>query len=1302
MSLQGKKIQEDMMIDSLIQDRYHIKSELGRGGMGTVYRAEDTLLERPVAIKFVSAAGLGTEGRARLLQEARAAAKLSHPNIVAVYDVGQAELAGEGPKTSFIVMELIEGQTLREYQPPDLDRTIDIAMAICEALAAAHNQGIIHRDLKPENVAVTANDSVKLMDFGLARISGKSRLTQQGTFMGTASYMAPEIILGQEASARSDLYALGVMLYEMSAARPPFEAGNLTAVISQHLHAPVVPPSAYNEQIPAALDQLIIQLLKKGPEERPESAEAVRISLKNLAESAPNLPTPASKTQLNRLVRGRMVGREEELAEALALWEKSTAGDGQLLLISGDPGIGKTRLVKELNAYAEISGGQTLLGLCFAQERRPYGPIAQMVQSSLEDGFNLDLPQAVMADLLTLAPELRLRYPDFPPNERLDPEEEQQRLFESIITWFGALTAAGQLLLVVDDVHWADSGSLAFLRYLARRLTQRRAMVVATYREVELDAALPFQEMLRDINRERLATRIKLSRLEKEQTRDLLATLFAEEISPEFLDGIYRETEGNPFFVEEVCKTLVDSGKLYFEDGRWHRPEDIHDLEIPQGIRLTIQTRLSKLSAEKQNILQLAALLGREFEYELLTAVSKSDEESLIDVLEEAERAQLIEEVRLSTPGALPSFTFTHALIQSTLLSNLSTLRRQRYQRQVALALEETFPERREELAPLLGRYFAEAGDGDKGVKYLLIAGDAAREVFAYNEAIEAYENAILILKDQEDHERAARTFMKLGLTYHTIFAFDAAQKAYDQGFVQWQQAGETEAYEGISKASAQHPFRASIGVTPRILDPALDSNAFHFWFINQLFSGLLQLTAEDELLPDVAQSWEVLDGGRTYVFHLRDDVSWSDGNPVTAADFEYSWKRVLHPDNDQSLGEVLFDIKGARAFRQRQMEDPDQLGIQAVDAHTLIVQLEEPSSYFLQIMATAVTKPVPKHMVEKQGLAWSEPEKIITNGPFTLKSLILDQSLILERYQDYHGRFKGNLSQAALEVIRGRAGLEMYDGDELDILYPYDHGDIKEVRRFIQHHPDDYISTPDPGTSYLAFNVTKPPFDDRRVRQALVLATDRQALANRLMQGLDFPAGGGLVPPAVPGHFPGIALPYDPALAGEKLAEAGYPGGQGLPPVEVMFSSFGDRPLLAEHLATQWKTNLGLQVEFSGLDWFEFSSRLEHDPPNLGIYGWSADYLDPDSFLRYPDWLRKGNWRNERYEALVEEARHITDQGQRMALYRQAEQILVEEVPIVPIGYNRAHILVKPWLPSLPVSLINGIILKDIVIEPH
>jgi ABC-type oligopeptide transport system substrate-binding subunit/predicted Ser/Thr protein kinase len=1291
------------MIGTLIQDRYRVDSELGRGGMGIVYRAEDTLLERPVAIKIVSAAGLGTEGRSRLLQEARAAARLNHPNIVAVYDVGEASLPGltslpgQVGETSFIIMELIDGQTLREHPYSDLDRIISIARDICKALEIAHEQGIIHRDLKPENVAVTVTDTVKLMDFGLARIAGKTRLTQQGAMLGTLSYMAPEIILGLDAGPCSDLYALGVMLYEMTASRPPFEGADLTAVISQHLHAPVVPPSAYNNQIPPALDHLIVQLLNKRPEDRPDSAEDVVAILDSMVAAAPSLQAPVP--ELERLVRGRMIGREEEFGRAISLWQKTAAGQGQFLLISGEPGIGKTRMVRELSTFAEISGGKTLTGLCYSEDRTPYGPIAQMVEASLENGYHLELPQPVMADLLTLAPELRLNYPDVPLNERLDPEAEQQRLFESIITWFTALAKDGELLLVVDDVHWADSGSLALLRRLARRIGRHRALVIGTYREVELDEALPFQEMLSDLNRERLATRIKLSRLSKEQTGDLLATLFAEEITPEFLDGIFQETEGNPFFIEEVCKALVDSGELYFEGERWNRPV-MEEIEIPQGIRVTIQSRLGKLSKKELSTLQIAALLGRDFEYEMLAAASKLDEDDLIDGLERAEEAQLIEEVRRPGVGAGMVFSFTHALIHSTLLSSLRSLRRQRLQRQVALALEEAFPDKHDELALLLGRYFAEAGDGEKAVRYLLQAGKRAWQVYAYDEAIDAYEQALLFLREESDHQLTARTLMKLGQAYHSTFAFDSSREAYEEGFIEWRRATEFESANARLLPDEPHPLRTVSSTPPVTLDTSLLTDTWSAFLVEHLFSGLLHLTGEDELVPDVAHSWEVLDGGTRYLFHLRDDAIWSDGEPVTAGDFEYSWKRTLNPDLDRNLANLLYDIEGARAYHLGDTEDADSVGVRALGSHTLEVVLEGPRSYFLLILGQSVTRPIPKWVVERHGLQWTDPEKIVTNGPFTIQEWSSESSVILERNPNHHGHFTGNLTEFHIKISPRMSFSDLYESDQIDVLnfgaLPPD-----QINRLIQLHPDEYISIPAASTLYMAFDVRRPPFDDHLVRQAMIMALDYKSIVGRAAKGTNIPGGGGLTPPGIPGHVSDVGLTYDPRMARQKLGEAGYPAGEGFPSVTAVSSQRRDRNYF-DFFVDEWKRVLGIDIAYETLSFNDYLDRLATELPHMWMAGWAADYPDPDCFLRVANWYELGGWRNQEYEALIQDVLGMTHQAQRLAMYRQAERIITQEVPVVALSYGRAHWLTKPWVSAFPVSVINGPILSEIVVEDH
>ncbi len=563
-------------IGTFLNDRYRLEAEIGRGGMGVVYRAHDTLLDRHVAVKVLSEAVLDSGGRARLLQEARAAAQLNHPNIVSVYDAGEA---GDSP---YVVMELVEGGSLHSHRPHDQDKIVAIARQISAALDHAHNSGIIHRDLKPENVLLTRDGAAKLSDLGLARTMA-SRLTDAGMIVGTVFYLAPEQALGKEIDGRADLYALGVLLYELTTGQLPFVGSDPVAVISQHLHAPVVPPRARNAEIPPVLDALITRLLSKDPEARPASAAEV-LDILNGPDILDKEAMPAQELSvLERIERGRMVGRERELQQARELWTRALSGQGQLLLVSGESGIGKTRLVQSLATQVQISGGRVLQGTCYAEGDTPYASFAQMLSGVLGEGGEESpgLPDKVVAGLRSLAPILRLDYPE--PASDLSAEDsqtERHRLFQEMVVLFTALARQAPLLLVVEDIHWADSGTLSLFRHLARHLRHQRVLLVATYRDVELDEARPLHEVLLELNRERLATRLKLLRLNREQTGELLGVLFAEEITLEFLDGIYTETEGNPFFIEEVCKALVESGRLYYEEGRWHRPS-MDELGIP-------------------------------------------------------------------------------------------------------------------------------------------------------------------------------------------------------------------------------------------------------------------------------------------------------------------------------------------------------------------------------------------------------------------------------------------------------------------------------------------------------------------------------------------------------------------------------------------------------------------------------------------------------------------------------------------------------------------------------------------------
>lgn len=1293
-----------------LNNRYRLGAEIGRGGTAVVYRAHDVLLDRDVAVKVFAASSLDPAGRARLLYEAQAAAKLSHPNIIAVYDAGEAD------GRSFIVMERVDGKSLYEDSPTSLDEILSIAQQICGALAHAHTRGIVHRDLKPENVVGTVDGQAKLADFGLARPVA-SRITSVGLIAGTVFYLAPELALGQAFDGRADLYALGVMLYEWMTSHLPFTADDPMAVISQHLHAPVVPPRAWKPELPPALDSLIVQLLNKDPAERPASANEVleRLEAPDLLDQ-PIVHTD-QLTRLKRIGRSRLVGRTRELGEARALWDLALAGQGQVLLVSGEAGVGKTRLARELTTQVQVLGGRVLVGACYAEGGSPYAPFAQILSRALEassDGGLVSqteestaglrhpassqrtevVPEFVLAGLLTLVPALRLNYPDLKPEPPLDdPRAEQYRLFGNLSIFFAALSDRTPLLLVLEDLHWADSGSLALLRHLARHAQGRRLMILATHREVGPDQAAAFQETMLDLGRERLAGRLRLGRLNREHTEEMLAALLAEEITPEFLDGIYGETEGNPFYVEEVCKALVESGKLYYQNGRWDRPS-IKALGIPQSVQVAIQSRVRVLPTDTQDVLRLAAVLGRQFDFDTLAQAcgeaptSYQGEGDLIEALEISEQAQLIEEIGGEDGG---TFSFVHALIPATLAESTRTLQRRRLHGWAANAIETQRPDDLEALA----HHYSQAGEAEKAADYLLQAGDRARRLYALQEAAEYYRQALVLLKKAGDLERAARTQMKLGLTYHNAFDFKAAREAYQEGFDFWQRVAHAESVD----LPAPHALRVT-AIEPATLSPGKGMELPSAVIIDQLFSGLVEVSPEMGVVPDVAHSWQVLDGGRKYVFHLRNDVFWSDGIQVTAHDFEYACRRTLDPARHWKAASLLFDIQGARAYHHGELADPEQVGVHALDELTLAVALEGPSSYFPFILAFSPMFAVPRHVVQLLGEGWADGDSIVTNGPFRLVAWERGESIVLERNPTYHGHFTGNLQRVECSFVSGEPGrlLQMYGEDRLDICADLPPALMSRARH---QFAGEYISGPRLSIDLIGFDVSRPPFDDRRVRQAFALATDRETLADVTLRGYAFPATGGLVPPGMAGHSPGIGLPHDPEAARQLLAEAGYPGGHGFPDLACIARDDPGHGHMCEYLQAQWRENLGVEMSWEEIEWARFPGRMDESVPHMWMVGYWADYPDPDDYLRIMWWLPSG-WLHPVYDQLVEDARRAVDQVERMKLYAQADRILIEEVSILPLTYARFHVLVKPWVRKYLTPPLRWWFWRDVVLEPH
>ena len=767
-------------LGTILRDRYRLDSELGRGGMGTVYRATDLELQREVAVKILSAASHTSDGRERLIREARAAAALNHPHIVTIHDVGEA--AG----LPFLVMELVAGPRLSQARPTELSRVVEIAVQICAALEHAHAASIVHRDLKPDNVLLSGTSqasNVKLADLGLALPAHGTRISRAGVIVGTAAYMAPEQALGQPVDGRSDLYALGVLLYELTTGRVPFTGDDPLTVVSQHVHAPVVPPRVLRPDLPRALEAIIVRLLAKDPAQRFSTAAETRAALMDsLTDRDDGLAsTDAASTVaiLDALSRGRLVGRTTELSEARELWHRAREGRGHAMLLSGEPGAGKTRLAREITIQAAVDGALVLTGGCYEYEATtPYLPFVEAFRRWVREELNDDKLRDLLGDaapqIAKLAPEIETRLGPFPDHPPLAPHEERLLFFDAVAQVFSNIARRQSLLFYADDLHWADRGTLWLLGHLLRHLRDERVLIVGAYRETELDRAHPLAKSLVDWNRERLITRIVLRRFNTNETGDQLSALLGENVSGEFAIAVHRETEGNPFFVEEVLKALIERGSVRRESGRWTRC-DTDEMLIPQSVKEAIGHRLDRVSQECNELLRLGAILGKVFTFEELTAATQQSEDALLDALDEATGAQLI------AATSDDSFTFTHDKIREVLYEEINPIRRRRLHRQVAERLE-GHSEACHCAVEKLAHHYIQAGDHERGLHYAKQAAAEAQRVFAFDEAIAAYGRARdcaealgLVAEQLEQEEAIGEVYMLHGETILAGEHFESA-----------------------------------------------------------------------------------------------------------------------------------------------------------------------------------------------------------------------------------------------------------------------------------------------------------------------------------------------------------------------------------------------------------------------------------------------------------------------------------------------------------------------------------------------
>lgn len=483
--------------------------------------------------------------------------------------------------------------------------------------------------------------------------------------------------------------------------------------------------------------------------------------------------------------------------------------------------------------------------------------------------------------------------------------------------------------------------------------------------------------------------------------------------------------------------------------------------------------------------------------------------------------------------------------------------------------------------------------------------------------------------------------------------------------------------------------LRVNLGTEPPGLDWHTATDSTSFDVVSNVMVGLTQYTNSLTCAPSCAKSWEVLDNGKRYLFHLRDDIKWTDGKPVTAYDFEYAWRRLLNPATAAQYAFFLYDIVNAKELNTGKLKDPSLLGIKALDPLTFEVRLRKPAAYFIYLTSFCVSFPMRKDVVEKHGDRWTEPANFVTNGPFTLKRWQHEYKMELAANEAFFdGPPKVKLIKMFM-VPEASTAFALYENDELDFIDNRSFA-TPDVERY--RHSPEYKNFPLLRANYLAFNVSKKPFTDARVRKAVAMAIDRSVFPRILRRG-ERPATS-WIPPALPGYSPDSGTSFDPAGARKLLAEAGYPGGKGLPKAELLYPNRDDVRLTVEATQDELKRNLGIDIQLVNQEWKVYLATVRKDAPPMFRNSWGADYPDPETFMNL--FMKDcGNndtkWSDPRYDALIEAAQGEQNASRRADLYRQADVMLCKEaVPIVPTFLATQNMMIKPWVKGIATNPLD------------
>ncbi|MBI5543275.1 MAG: protein kinase [Deltaproteobacteria bacterium] len=698
------------MSQILLANRYRVIEELGRGGMGVVFRVVDTLNRNQVlALKTIRSERSFDEAlRLRFKAEFHTMARLRHPNTVLVTDFAQLD-----ERTHYFTMEYVEGESLDGLMARGRLKIEEVArytVQLLQALQFIHARLFVHRDIKPANLRITSDGVLKLMDFGLIQQLG---LRASGKIEGTLGYMPPEVFLGGVLNATSDLYSVGCVLFEMLAGRLPFVGS--AADLRASARRPAPPVRAFRPDAPPQLEAIVARLLEKDPSRRYGSARAVIEDLCALAGLGRAGESPEQRASY--LITASIVGRDRELAllrEALAA---TRAGEARSIFVGAPAGVGKSRLVNELVLSAKLDEMLVLQARCVDDNAAPYEVVAQALRPLI--------PLTSAQAFASWGPALARSLPELadqgvaaaPP---LPAGQEKARFQAAVLAWLGEITQERPLLLFVDDLQWCDRPSMEVLNACIRELRAKPILVLGTFRSNEAPPSSPVWHTIGEGH----TCHLQLDALDLPRTTQLVAAMLPGlHADATLMEALQRSTGGNAFFVTEALRYLIEVGAVVASGGQWRLPGGLTRVELPGSVEHTIRCRLERLGVPALELAQVSAVIAAaapRLDCETLLSVSQVGEEDLLSALDE-----LIEHQVLYREAA--EYAFAHDRMREVLYSDLSAARREELHQRCGEHLEARTTSGGGVGSSALAHHFGRGRDVLRAFCYARRAGDEAR-----------------------------------------------------------------------------------------------------------------------------------------------------------------------------------------------------------------------------------------------------------------------------------------------------------------------------------------------------------------------------------------------------------------------------------------------------------------------------------------------------------------------------------------------------------------------------------------------